>query len=538
MRRYFGTDGIRRIANTELSPELVYKVAKAGAYVLSKHTDKTPTILIGRDTRLSGTLIESAMVAGFLSYGANVKLLGVIPTPGVAYLTRKFQADASVVISASHNTFEFNGIKYFSNKGMKIPDNLEEEIEEVMESGKLNELTAVSEKIGVSEVRTEYVYFFRKNLDDNIEKFNNPDFKVVIDTANGATYQVADKVFSTLGINHVIINNEPNGVNINAGCGSTHLEMLKEYVIKNKMSLGIAYDGDGDRCLAVDENGEDIDGDKLIAIISKYLKQKGKLKKDTIVATVMSNLGLNKYAENHERQSTMDFHHQLKAAILDAVDEGMISRDPTRKAIIKGKTPREKKDKYLNQFELQKLIADLDLKGKINTDWLIYLIAKTGIRFSEALAITPKDFDFPHQTLNIEKTWNYKENGGFEPTKNKSSERKVQLDWQTVIQFSEIIKGLEEEKPIFINKKIYNSTINDTLKRHCINAEIPVITIHGLRHTHASILLYAGVSIASVAHRLGHASMSTTQKTYLHIIQELENTDIDKIMRALTTLNN
>lgn len=247
---------------------------------------------------------------------------------------------------------------------------------------------------------------------------------------------------------------------------------------------------------------------------------------------------LNRYAENHERQSTMDFHHQLKAAILDAVDEGMISRDPTRKAIIKGKTPREKKDKYLNQFELQKLIADLDLKEKINTDWLIYLIAKTGIRFSEALAITPEDFDFPHQTLNIEKTWNYKENGGFEPTKNKSSERKVQLDWQTVIQFSELIKGLDEEKPIFVNKKIYNSTINDVLKRHCINVEIPVITIHGLRHTHASILLYAGVSIASVAHRLGHASMSTTQKTYLHIIQELENTDIDKIMRALTTLSN
>ena len=151
MRRYFGTDGIRRIANTELSPELVYKVAKAGAYVLSKHTDKTPTILIGRDTRLSGTLIESAMVAGFLSYGANVKLLGVIPTPGVAYLTRKFQADASVVISASHNTFEFNGIKYFSNKGMKIPDTLEEEIEEIMESDKFTELTAKNEKIGVSE---------------------------------------------------------------------------------------------------------------------------------------------------------------------------------------------------------------------------------------------------------------------------------------------------------------------------------------------------------------------------------------------------
>ena len=303
MRKYFGTDGIRRIANTELSPELVYKVAKAGAYVLSKHTDKTPTILIGRDTRLSGTLIESAMVAGFLSYGANVKLLGVMPTPAVAYLTRKLQADASVVISASHNTFEFNGIKYFSNKGMKIPDELEEEIEETMESGKLDELTAVKDKIGVSEIRTdlldEYIYFFRKNFDDNIEKYNKPDFRVAIDTANGATYKAAELIFNLLGINHEIINNNPNGININENCGSTHLESLKQYVIKNKMSLGIAYDGDGDRCLAIDENGEEIDGDKILAILSKYLKEKGKLSKDTIVATVMSNLGLNKYAEKN-----------------------------------------------------------------------------------------------------------------------------------------------------------------------------------------------------------------------------------------------
>ena len=246
---------------------------------------------------------------------------------------------------------------------------------------------------------------------------------------------------------------------------------------------------------------------------------------------------LNKYAEKHERQSTMDFHHQLKAAILDAVDEGLIERDPTRKAIIKGKTPRDKKDKYLNQFELQKLISDLNLNNEINYDWMIYLIAKTGLRFSEALAITPKDFDFSHQILNVDKTWNYKENGGFQETKNKSSERKVQLDWQTIIKFSELVKDLEQDKPIFINSKIYNSTINDILRRHCLNVNIPIISIHGLRHTHASILLYAGVSIASVAHRLGHASMSTTQKTYLHIIQELENTDIDKIMRALTTLN-
>ena len=303
MRKYFGTDGIRRIANTELTPELVYKVAKAGAYVLSKHTDHTPTILIGRDTRISGTLIESAMTAGFLSYGAKVKLLGVIPTPAVAYLTRKLKADASVVISASHNTFEFNGIKFFSNKGMKIPDTLEEEIEEVMESGKLEELTAKNEKIGVAEycfdLMNEYIYFFRKHFDDTIEKYVRDDFVVGIDTANGATSVVAEKVFKDLGINYRIINNTPDGININENCGSTHLDNLKKFVVENKLSLGIAYDGDGDRCLAIDEKGNEIDGDKLLAIISSSLRKKGKLNKDTIVATIMSNLGLNKYAENN-----------------------------------------------------------------------------------------------------------------------------------------------------------------------------------------------------------------------------------------------
>ena len=303
MRKYFGTDGIRRIANTELTPELVYKVAKAGAYVLSKHTDHIPLILIGRDTRISGTLIESAMVSGFLSYGANVKLLGVMPTPAVAYLTRKLKADAGVVISASHNTFEFNGIKYFSNKGTKISDDLEEEIEEIMDSGKLDTLTAVNDKIGVSEyaleLEDEYVYFFRKTFDDDIEKYNNPNFVVGIDTANGATYKVAEKVFQTLGIKHKIINNSPNGININDNCGSTHLDRIKKFVKENHLSLGIAYDGDGDRCLAIDENGEEIDGDKLLAIISQNLRKHKKLNKDTIVATVMSNLGLNKYARDN-----------------------------------------------------------------------------------------------------------------------------------------------------------------------------------------------------------------------------------------------
>ncbi|MFR3919955.1 MAG: phosphoglucosamine mutase [Clostridia bacterium] len=304
MRKYFGTDGIRRIANSELTPELVYKVAKAGAYVLSKHSDHVPTIFIGRDTRISGTLIEAAMTAGFLSYGANVKQLGVIPTPGVAYLTKRYKADASVVISASHNTYEFNGIKYFSNKGMKIPDDLEEEIEEIMESGKLEELTAVNEKIGVAENREdlleEYVYFFRKNFEEDLENMNKENFVVALDTANGATSAVANKVFTKLGINHIIINNKPNGININDKCGSTHLEGLQKFVVENKCNLGIAYDGDGDRCLAVNEKGEVIDGDIIMAIISNYLKSKGKLRNNTLVATVMSNLGLKKYAEKND----------------------------------------------------------------------------------------------------------------------------------------------------------------------------------------------------------------------------------------------
>ena len=248
---------------------------------------------------------------------------------------------------------------------------------------------------------------------------------------------------------------------------------------------------------------------------------------------------LNDYASTHEHQTTLDFHHHIKCAVLDAVDEGLISRDPTRKAIIKGKQPGDKKIKYLNQFELHKLIEDLTLEQNISWDWFILLVAKTGMRFSEALALTPKDFDFPHQTLSINKTWDYKGEGGFLPTKNKSSVRKIQMDWQTVIQFSGLIRGLPEDKPIFVKEgqAVYNSTVNDILERHCKNANVPVITIHGLRHTHASLLLFAGVSIGSVARRLGHASMTTTQKTYLHIIQELENKDIDLVMRSLSELS-
>lgn len=242
------------------------------------------------------------------------------------------------------------------------------------------------------------------------------------------------------------------------------------------------------------------------------------------------------YDRDEHRKAVVDDIIE-KGAILDAVDEGLITRDPTRKAIIKGKTPKAKKIKYLNQFELHTLIADLDIKDETNWDWFILLVAKTGMRFSEALAITPADFDFARQTLSISKTWDYKGDGGFMPTKNKSSIRKIQIDWQIVVKFSELVKGLPEDKPIFVGEyKIYNSTVNDILARHCKACGISSISIHGLRHTHASLLLFAGVSIASVARRLGHASMTTTQKTYLHIIQELENKDVDLVMRTLSGL--
>ena len=225
------------------------------------------------------------------------------------------------------------------------------------------------------------------------------------------------------------------------------------------------------------------------ATMAKYLmthkwveKLAPQLKVSELTRTAYQKL-LNDYAKDHERQTTLDFHHQLKGAILDAVDDGLIERDPTRKAIIKGKSPRVKKIKYLNQFELHTLIADLDIKETVNWDWFILLVAKTGMRFSEALAITPADFDFARQTLSISKTWDYKGDGGFLPTKNKSSVRKIQIDWQIVVKFSELTKNLPEDQPIFVgDSKIYNSTVNDILTRHCKACGISEISIHGLRH--------------------------------------------------------
>ena len=250
---------------------------------------------------------------------------------------------------------------------------------------------------------------------------------------------------------------------------------------------------------------------------------------------------INEYAETHERQTTMDFHHQLKGCLIDALDEGLIKRDPTRKVVIKGKKPREKKIKFLSQAEAQKLVEDLDLGNEINFDWLILLMLKTGLRFAEALGLTPDDFNFQNQTITVNKTWDYKgfEGGKFTETKNFSSMRTISLDWQMVIQFSGLLEGLPRDKPIFVKegKRIFNSTINDILERHCKSAGITVISVHGLRHTHASLLLLNGVSIASVAKRLGHSNMTTTQKTYLHIVEELEHKDKNLIMVSMANLS-
>lgn len=248
---------------------------------------------------------------------------------------------------------------------------------------------------------------------------------------------------------------------------------------------------------------------------------------------------LNLYARNHEKTTTLDFHHHLKASLFDAVDDGLLKSDPTRRAIIKGCNPSEKKIKYLNLFDLQKLLRSLDLDSELNWDWFFLLIAKTGLRFAEALALTKEDFDFEKQRIIINKSWNYKEKiGHFQPTKNESSNRTVMVDWQLMQQFQSLIRSKEDDQLIFFdkNQRVYNSTLNQKLATYCEKLDIPIISIHGLRHTHASLLLYEGVSIASVAKRLGHSNTTTTQETYIHIIRELENKDNDKILHHLSQL--
>lgn len=290
MARLFGTDGVRGIANEELTPLLAMQLGQAGAYVLTKEKEHKPTIMVGCDTRISGDMLANALMAGACSVGANCVYVGVIPTPAVAYLTQKYRVDAGVVISASHNPVEFNGIKFFDGNGYKLPDELEDEIEDLIKNNMPGIKFPIGPGVGKVKYRTdareEYINHAIKSVPVDLN-----GMKIVVDCAEGASYYTSVEALKELGGNIVAIHNNPDGTNINANCGSTHMEELQARVVYEKASVGLAFDGDADRLLAVDENGKIVDGDQIMAIVGNYMKGKGKLKKDTIVATIMSNLG-------------------------------------------------------------------------------------------------------------------------------------------------------------------------------------------------------------------------------------------------------
>lgn len=291
MGRLFGTDGVRGVANELLTSELASKIGKAGAYVLSGGTEKKVKILIGRDTRISGQMLEAALTAGICSVGADVYILGVAPTPAVAYLTKEFGFDAGVVVSASHNSYEFNGIKFFDKTGYKLPDDTENEIEEYISGEKTDMPTPIGEKVGcVYDFSDKLTHYIEKAVSTAPVRFDGKFF--VLDCANGASYNTAKKAFEALGARVEVISDTPDGVNINDNCGSTHMENLVNKVKELQADAGFAFDGDADRMLAVDENGNIVDGDAIMAICANSMKKKGTLKNNTLVATVMSNLGL------------------------------------------------------------------------------------------------------------------------------------------------------------------------------------------------------------------------------------------------------
>lgn len=296
MGRLFGTDGVRGVANTELTVDLAFRLGQAGAYVLGKSSQDKPKVIIGKDTRISGDMLESALAAGLCSVGAEVVLVGVIPTPAVAHLTRLYEADAGVVISASHNPMEYNGIKFFNNKGFKLSDEIEEEIESLILDNPENIKLATGAEIGRvytnNNAVDDYKAFAKSTISTDFK-----GLKVAIDCANGASSVTARSVFEELGAEVYVINDTPDGTNINKNCGSTHMEQLFEYVKEVGADVGLAFDGDADRVLAVDENGELVDGDKIMSICALDMKEHGKLNDNVIVATVMSNLGLFIMAE-------------------------------------------------------------------------------------------------------------------------------------------------------------------------------------------------------------------------------------------------
>ncbi|MBR2912694.1 MAG: phosphoglucosamine mutase [Oscillospiraceae bacterium] len=296
MGRLFGTDGARGIAITELTCELAMQIGRAAANVLTKHSSHRPKILIGKDTRISSDILEAALCAGICSVGADAEILGVVPTPAVAYLVRKCEADAGVMISASHNSVEFNGIKLFSSTGYKLSDEIEAEIEALIldtpEKMQLVSGTDVGKISYYENAAQDYISYVESSIQTKPE-----GLRVAIDCANGSSSATAQELFTRLGAEVLLIHAQPDGTNINENCGSTHMEDLMQFVVENHCDIGLAFDGDADRCLAVDETGEMVDGDKLIAIAAKAYQEQGRLKQNAVVVTVMSNLGFTYFAK-------------------------------------------------------------------------------------------------------------------------------------------------------------------------------------------------------------------------------------------------
>lgn len=403
MARLFGTDGVRGIANEELTPLLAMQLGQAGAYVLSKEKAHKPTIMVGCDTRISGDMLANALMAGACSVGANCVYVGVIPTPAVAYLTRKYKVDAGVVISASHNPVEFNGIKFFDGSGFKLPDSLEDEIEALLK----NNMQGVKFPIGPGVGKVKYRTDAREEYVNHVIQAVNVDLselKIVVDCAEGASFYTSVEALKELGGHVVSIHNNPDGTNINANCGSTHMEELQARVVYEKANVGLAFDGDADRMLAVDENGKVVDGDQIMAIVGNYLRSQGKLKNDTIVATVMSNLGFFLMAEREnlkvEKTKVGDRYVLERMKEIDAslggeqsghvifLDEnttgdGLLSAlhllqvmvetgkplselatimEVLPQALVNAKVANHKKDKYMEFPEIAQAIADLEKK--------------------------------------------------------------------------------------------------------------------------------------------------------------------------------
>ncbi len=403
MARMFGTDGVRGVAGTELTIELATKLGQAGAYVLTKEKSHKPTIMVGCDTRISGGMLANALMAGICSVGANAIYVGVAPTPAIAYLTRKHKVDAGVVISASHNPMEFNGIKFFNGEGYKLSDELEDEIEALIRNDMKDIDFPTGAGIGKIDYRfdivDEYVEFEKETVPVDLS-----GLKIVIDCAEGASSYTSVKALKDLGADLIAIHTEPDGTNINADCGSTHMDELKARVVSEKADVGIAFDGDADRMLAVDENGKMVDGDEIMAICGNYLKSKGRLAKDTIVVTVMTNLGFSimgkeqdiniektkvgdRYVLENMKENGYNLGGEQSGHVIflddNTTGDGLLSAlhllqvivetgkplselakvmEVLPQALVNAKVPNNKKESYMEYSDIAEAIAELEKK--------------------------------------------------------------------------------------------------------------------------------------------------------------------------------